>query len=74
MFDPHDLPEQQAPVGLDHQIKCVMRELSYRRTVYPRLVERGKMTGSAAAKQICHMEAVLETLKGLAEKPKASPS
>ena len=61
MFD--DLPEQQAPVSLDQQIKCVMRELGYRRNVYPRLVTGKKMTGVLAAKEICRMEAVLESLK-----------
>lgn len=64
MFD--DLPEQQKPINLTEQIKCVMRELGYRREVYPRLVTRGKMTGAAAAKEVVRMEAVLETLKSVA--------
>ncbi len=63
MFD--DLPEQREPVSLDHQMKCVMRELGYRRQVYPRLVTAKKMTGAAAAKEICRMEAVLATLNEL---------
>ncbi len=63
MFD--DLPEQQAPVSLTDQIKCVNRELGKRREVYARLVVVGKMTGAFAAKEICRMEAVLATLKEL---------
>lgn len=61
MFE--EMPEQQAPININEQIKCVMRELGYRRTVYPRLVASGKMTGAASAKEICRMEAVLESLK-----------
>lgn len=61
MFD--DLPEQQAPVSLKDQIKCVIRELGMRREVYPRRVTIGKMTGAFAAKEICRMEAVLATLQ-----------
>ena len=63
MFE--DLPVQREPVSLDHQMKCVMRELGYRRQVYPRLVAAKKMTGASAAKEICRMEAVLATLKDL---------
>jgi hypothetical protein len=58
-------------VSLPDQIVCVMRELAMRRRVYPRWVAEGRMTGEQAARETWHMQAVLDTLRGLAGIPTA---
>jgi hypothetical protein len=40
------------------KLKCIERELSYRRRVYDRLIERGKMTERQAVREIELMEAI----------------
>lgn len=60
LFD--ELPVQ---VSLADQITCVAREISYRRRVYPRLVELGKMSQETADEQIALMQAIEKTLRGL---------
>ena len=61
---PDDLfPEAEIP--LEPQIKCVEREITFRRRVYARRVSQGRMSEVFADQQIKLMEAVLETLKGL---------
>ncbi len=55
------------PVQLADQIACVTREIAYRRRVYPRWVEAGRMTQAKADTQIRHMEAVLETVEKAAQ-------
>lgn len=52
-------------VPIERQIAAVERELTYRRSVYPRLVAAGKLTESAAAQQTWEMLAVLGTLRRL---------
>ena len=47
---------------LDEQIKCVKREISYRRRCYPVWVEKGKITQEEANYQIECMEYVLNSL------------
>lgn len=53
------------PVTLGEQIKCLEREIGYRKRVYPRWVESGKMKLDQADYQVAAMEAALATLKGL---------
>jgi len=63
-----DLPTDlfpQAEIPLEAQIKCVKREITYRRRVFARRVSMGRMSEVFADQQIKLMEAVLETLKGL---------
>lgn len=51
------------PVPISRQIACVTRELGFRRRVYARRVQEGKMTQAQADAEIGAMTAVLETLR-----------
>jgi hypothetical protein len=53
-------------ISIEQQIQAAERELSMRRRVYPRRVDDGKMTPEKSAHEIAAMEAIIETLKGLA--------
>lgn len=67
---PDDFPDDmfpQAEIPLEAQIKCVEREITFRRRVYARRISAGRMSEVFADQQIKLMEAVLETLKGLRE-------
>jgi hypothetical protein len=55
----------QAEIPLEPQIKCVEREIKFRRRVYARRISQGRMSEVFADQQLKLMEAVLETLKGL---------
>lgn len=55
----------QAEIPLETQIKCVEREITFRRRVYARRVSQGRMSEVFADQQIKLMGAVLETLKEL---------
>lgn len=61
-----DLFVEPLLVPLAAQIACVERELGMRRSVYPRRVADGKMRQAQADQEVRAMEAVLETLQGLA--------
>jgi hypothetical protein len=56
-------PAQPVRVGIDEQIACVLRELSFREKVYPKWVAAGKVTKAAAEAQMIAMRSVLGTLK-----------
>lgn len=58
-------------VPLPRQIACVERELRMRRRVYPRLVADGRMAEADATRETWEMQAVLDTLRGLAGVPTA---
>ncbi|MBU8540236.1 hypothetical protein [Falsiroseomonas tokyonensis] len=58
-------------VPLAQQIACVERELRLRRSAYPRWVAAGRMTEEKAAAETWQMQAVLDTLRGLAGTPTA---
>jgi predicted nucleotidyltransferase len=61
---PDDMfPESEIP--LEAQIKCVDREITFRKRVYARRISKGRMSEVFADQQIRLMKAVLETLKGL---------
>jgi hypothetical protein len=51
--------------GIQAQVTCVRRELSYRRFVYPKRIAAGKMPPADAEREIACMEAVLVTLTKL---------
>jgi hypothetical protein len=57
-------------VSFERQLACIERELKMRRRVYPRLVERGKMSQDKASEEILLIEAVIRTLRQLAETEK----
>jgi len=54
--------------GLADQIRCIEREISLRKRVYPQLIERAKMSQRKATDEIATMEAVLLTLREVDEK------
>lgn len=55
----------QAEIPLEAQIKCVEREITFRRRVYARRVSQGRMSEIFADQQIKLMDAVLKTLQEL---------
>ena len=55
------------PVPYAEQLECAERELRLRQRVYPRRVSDGKMTQALADREIARMEAIIETLRPLAE-------
>jgi hypothetical protein len=50
------------------QIRCVEREIALRRRVYPRWVAEERMSQVVADAEVATMEAVLATLKRVAER------
>lgn len=52
-------------VTISEQIKCVRREIDYRKRLYPRWVQDGKITQQEANYQIEAMEYVLNTLQAV---------
>jgi hypothetical protein len=54
-------------VSLEEQVACVERELGYRQRVYARRVAEGKMHERVATVEIRRMQAVLATLKRVAQ-------
>ncbi len=60
--------ELSTQVSIARQIKCVERELAFRRRVYARRVAEDKMTQPKAADEIACMEAVLATLKAVMDR------
>lgn len=54
--------DDDAPVSLEDQARCVEREIKQREYVYPRRVAAGTMTQAFATLQIAHMRAVLKTV------------
>jgi hypothetical protein len=49
--------------NIAEQIKCVIRELGMRQSVYPRRIAAGKMKQDDAKREIETMHAVLQTLR-----------
>lgn len=54
---------------LERQIKCVRRELAFRRNVYPKFIAKGTMKQEEADRERAAMQSVLDTLIGLQECP-----
>jgi hypothetical protein len=55
------------PVSLDAQLAEVEREIKLRSRVYPRWVEKGNLTQTAADRQLEIMRAVADSLRQLKE-------
>lgn len=63
-----DFPDDLFPgseIPLEAQIKCVEREITYRKRVYARRISLGRMSEVFADQQIKLMTAVLKTLTEL---------
>jgi len=56
------------PYSATTKLAAVERELKYRKHVYPRQIEAGKMTDGFAAAQIAVFEAIAADYRALAEK------
>lgn len=50
------------------KLRCIERELAYRRRVYPRLVAQGKMAAGAADHEIAVMQAIRDDYHAAAER------
>ena len=64
----NNLPDDlfpKAEIPLEAQIKCVEREITFRKRVYARRVSIGRMSEVFADQQITLMMAVLKTLMEL---------
>ena len=60
--------DEQAPkVSLNEQVKEAGREAGMRKSVYPGMVQRGKMTSGDMQFRMAAMEAIYRTLKWLKE-------
>ena len=56
-----------APIPLDRQIAAAEREVALRRNVYKQRIARGQMTQAEADRHIAEMEAIVLTLRWLAD-------
>lgn len=54
-------------ITLERQIKCVNREIGFRKRCYPRWVEMGRMKREDADREIMEMESVKRTLEALTD-------
>ena len=52
-------------ISAKEKLQCAERELGYRRRVYARLVERGKMSEPQRHQEIRLMEAIVEDYRAL---------
>lgn len=62
LFDETSKP---GSITLARQIECVRREIAVRRSVYPKLIDRGQMTPEQAKAEVAVMEQVERTLLSL---------
>jgi hypothetical protein len=56
-------PEAPMQVSLERQLRCVEREIGWRRRVYPQRVAVRRMTQAQADEEIAVMTAVAATLR-----------
>jgi archaellum biogenesis protein FlaJ (TadC family) len=49
--------------SLDDMVRCVEREIRFRERVYPRFIERRKLSQQNADREIATMRAILEHLR-----------
>ncbi|MBO4221994.1 hypothetical protein [Bradyrhizobium neotropicale] len=49
------------------KLKCIERELVYRKRVYPRLVAKGTMSEETARHEIALMQAIADDYRSLAQ-------
>lgn len=59
------------PITLKDEIDCVRREVAYRKRVYARHVNKGKMSPDFARRQIAVMEAIGKRLEAIPPEPTA---
>ena len=68
-------PSALPPVSIADQVRCLQRELEYRRRVYPRWIDAGKVKPEAAAERlkqcVIHCRPALEMIDLFAELPDA---
>ena len=57
------------PVSLADQIACAKRESALRQRVYPAWVKSGRMKQADADREIARMNAIVQTLIQLEQKP-----
>jgi hypothetical protein len=55
------------PVSIDDQRAAVKREIAFRERLYPRWIEKGRMTQEKADHELRVMRAVLQTLERIIE-------
>lgn len=67
LMENYELFEPRVHVRMKHLLAACQRELEYRRRVYPRLVEIGKMKPSTAQKEIGLMLACVNHFKEQSE-------
>jgi hypothetical protein len=48
------------PVTTSDKLACAIRELAMRKTVYPRLIEKGQIRADNAEREIAIMKAIVE--------------
>jgi hypothetical protein len=60
--------DRPSPESLQGQIAELRREQSMRKSVYPRLIETGRLKPQQAARQQLALDAAIETLIHLAER------
>jgi hypothetical protein len=53
-------------ITLTDKLACLERELKYRKRVYARLVDRGKMTAQQSQRELELMEAIAQDYRELA--------
>jgi hypothetical protein len=58
--------EERRPFSAQEKLDAVERELRFRRRVYPRRVDDGRMTKASADAQIALFEAIAEDYRALA--------
>ena len=56
-----------APITIEDEIRCIERELKYRRRVYPHLVAKEAMEQAVADRELHVLTAVLFRLQQIAE-------
>lgn len=67
-YDPQlSAPPIPAPplVTLERKLRCAKRELALRRKVYPRWVQKGRMTADEAIEEIAVMEQIVRDYENL---------
>ena len=60
-------------ISLQEQITEARRELGVRKSVYPKLIQRGRMTEDQAEYHITVMQAIVETLTRLEDAQRQLP-
>jgi len=54
---------EQSEFSLTELVGCAVREIALRRSVYPHMIKKGKMTEHGAAREIALMQAIRQNLE-----------